>query len=102
MLIKFPVMFDIKEDWFFERFLFVSVAFPIYFCKFSLRLRTSKVLLAGFMLFVLYFRVLPDNTYSDSLTMTYIHGPLLLLSFIGVSFVSSQWKVAESRLNYVR
>ncbi len=33
VLIKLPVMFDITEDWFFERFLFVSVALPlsIYF-----------------------------------------------------------------------
>ncbi len=104
VFIKIPMMFDIGDDWFFERFLFVSVALPIsmYFCGFSIKQRTSKVLLAGFILFALNFGFVPEDSGSDSLTMAYIHGPLLLLSFIGVSFVSSQWKLTESRLNYIR
>ncbi|SON48551.1 hypothetical protein [Vibrio tapetis] len=104
VFIKIPMLFDINDDWFFERFLFMSVALPlsIYFCEFSLKQRISRVLLGGFVLFALYFGFVPESLDSDASTMAYIHGPLLLLSFIGVSFVSSQWKLAESRLNYVR
>jgi len=104
IIMKLPVMFDIDESWFFERFLSLAVALPLafYFCGSSLKQTPSKVVLAMLALFTLYFALIPDNSNSDSLIMAHIHGPLVLLSVIGLSFVAPKWRDAEQRLNYVR
>jgi hypothetical protein len=100
---KFPVIFSLADDWFYPRFLPIIVITPIilYFVNFKANTLTNRVLLAGVAFCTIVSWQMPELENSDSITMSQIHMPLLMLSILGISFTGAHWKKVVKRIEYL-
>ena len=104
MLVKLPEFINIPEDWFYLRFtpIIMIGALAIYFAK---KLDSNKikwVLLGSFAAAIVIGCLYPYYSRSASLTMSQIHLPLVLLSFLAIAFMGNEWRQAEAKLKYIR
>ena len=100
---KFPVIFSLAEDWFYPRFLPIILVTPIllYFVDFKNGGLRNRLLLAGVTFCTLISWQMPENTNSDSIVMSQIHMPLLMLSLLGIAFVGANWRQTTKRIEYL-
>jgi hypothetical protein len=100
---KFPVIFSLTDDWFYPRFLPIILITPIilYFIDFKNGSLRNRLLLAGVSFCALTSWQMPENINSDSITMSQIHMPLLMLSLLGFAFVGDNWKQVIKRIEYL-
>jgi len=100
---KFPVIFSLSDDWFYPRFLPIILITPIilYFVDLKNGGLRNRYLLAGVAFCVLTSWQMPVNINSDSIIMSQIHMPLLMLSLLGFAFVGANWKRATKRVEYL-
>lgn len=100
---KFPVIFSLSGDWFYPRFLPIILITPIiiYFVDFKNGGLRNHYLLAGVAFCVLTSWQMPENINSDSIIMSQIHMPLLMLSLLGIAFVGANWKQTIKRVEYL-
>ncbi|MCS5591197.1 MAG: hypothetical protein NZ775_01560 [Gammaproteobacteria bacterium] len=100
---KFPVIFSLADDWFYPRFLPIILVTPIilYFVDFKTNSLRNRCLLVGVAFCTLTSWQMPENISSDSITMSQIHMPLLMLSLLGVSFAGIHWRQTSKRIEYL-
>jgi len=100
---KFPVIFSLSDEWFYPRFLPIILITPIilYFVDFKNGGLRNRYLLAGAAFCVLTSWQMPENINSDSIIMSQIHMPLLMLSLLGIAFVGTNWKQTIKRVEYL-
>jgi len=100
---KFPVIFSLSNDWFYPRFLPIILITPIilYFIDFKNGGLRNRLLLAGVAFCALTSWQMPENINSDSITMSQIHMPLLMLSLLGFTFVGANWRRTTKRVEYL-
>jgi len=100
---KFPVIFSLSDDWFYPRFLPIILITPIilYFVNFKNGGLRNRFLLAGVAFCTLTSWQMPENINSDSITMSQIHMPLLMLSLLGFAFVDANWRQTIKRVEYL-
>ena len=100
---KFPVIFSLAEDWFYPRFLPIILVTPIllYFVDFKNGGLRNHLLLAGVAFCALISWQMPENTNSDSIVMSQIHMPLLMLSLLGIAFIGANWRQTTKRIEYL-
>jgi hypothetical protein len=100
---KFPVIFSLSDDWFYPRFLPIILITPIilYFVNFKNGGLRNRFLLAGVAFCTLTSWQMPENINSDSITMSQIHMPLLMLSLLGFVFVDANWRQTIKRVEYL-
>jgi hypothetical protein len=100
---KFPVIFSLSDDWFYPRFLPIILITPIilYFVNFKNGGLRNRFLLAGVAFCTLTSWQMPENINSDSITMSQIHTPLLMLSLLGFAFVDANWRQTIKRVEYL-
>jgi hypothetical protein len=100
---KFPVIFSLSDDWFYPKFLPIILIAPIilYFVDLKNGGLRNRLLLAGVAFCTLISWQMPENINSDSITMSQIHMPLLMLSLLGFAFVGANWKQTIKRVEYL-
>jgi len=102
---KMPFLFPIDSGWYYPRFtpLIVIAAVIAYFIKTNPASRKiQKVVITGLVASIVYLVALPNSNDSASITMALIHLPLFSLTLLAISFMSDNWRDAESRLNFIR
>jgi len=100
---KFPILFAIAEDWFYPRFIPIILITPIilYFVNFKSSGMIKYYLLTGVALCILTSGLMPYQNTSDSIAMSQIHMPLLMLSLLGLSFAGDSWRQIQKRIEYI-
>ena len=100
---KFPVIFTITEEWFYPRFIPIILIAPmiLYFVDFKASTPINRYLLAGVVLCVLTAGLMPNRSSSDSIIMSQIHMPLLMLSLLGLGFAGANWGQTIKRVEYL-
>ena len=100
---KFPVIFTITEEWFYPRFIPIILIAPmiLYFVDFKASTPINRYLLAGVVFCVLTAVLMPNRSSSDSIIMSQIHMPLLMLSLLGLGFAGANWGQTIKRVEYL-
>lgn len=104
-LVKLPAFFGIAGEWYYSRFavpLTVAALIGYFLTQHRKPIRlTSCVTLACLVCFV-FLAILPDRPKSDTLVLSLMHTPLVLWTFLGVSFCGSEWRSVRRGIEYVR
>jgi hypothetical protein len=102
---KIPAYVTVEEEWFYPRFIPVLVVAGLI-AYFNLVQRYQKTLHLASALFVglvlLLQWLFPFERHSDSLMMSALHMPMVLLSALGLVFSGGEWKSVKSRIEYIR
>jgi len=92
-----------------ERFLSRNISFIIfpllsaYFIwKQKLAFKQYLIPLLVIIIAAVYINLLPTNTESSSITLTFIHMPIFLWAILGYSFVGSNLQSSENRIHFLR
>ena len=92
-----------------ERFLSRNISFIIfpllsaYFIwKQKLAFKQYLIPLLAIIIAAVYINLLPTNTESSSITLTFIHMPIFLWAILGYSFVGSNLQSSENRIHFLR
>ncbi len=105
LLAKFPVIFDISEEFFYPRNIGFLV-FPFLTAYFGWKNNLSfkkTIFIIGFMLAsMLYINFLPNDLESDTLILACLHLPLLLWVIFGLSFTGKEFRHFNKRLEFLR
>ena len=104
VLAKFPVIFELAEDFFYPRNL-GFIIFPLltlYFAwKNKLKLKPILALSLAFLIPLVYINSLPSDSDSQTLVLACMHLPLILWAILGVSFIGGNMKNFEKRLAFL-
>lgn len=103
-LAKFPVFFDLREDFFFSRNL-SFIVFP-FLCAYFIRknklpFKAQIFPIVSILVAAVYINFLPDNENSDTLVLACIHLPLFLWGLLGLVFSGSKLTDLSKRLAYL-
>ena len=103
-LAKFPVFFDLREDFFFSRNL-SFIVFP-FLCAYFIRknklpFKAQIFPIVSILVAAVYINFLPDNENSDTLVLACIHLPLFLWGLLGFVFSGSKLTDLSKRLAYL-
>ena len=100
---KFPVIFSLADNWFYPRFLPIILIAPIilYFVDLKNGGLRNRYLLAGVAFCTITSWQMPESVNSDSIIMSQIHMPLLMLSLLGFAFVGANWRRTIKRIEYL-
>lgn len=102
---KFPAIFSIDEDYFFQRNI-GFVVFPFLTAYFAWRnkLSSTKIIVLSTitLLSILYINYLPDISISDTLILSCIHIVLFLWSIMGYSFTTELKNASTKRLAFLK
>lgn len=104
LLIKLPYMFEIPNWWFQSRFSPVIVigALVVYFLMKSSDHKTRISLAGGLFICALVSGLMPSQESSDSIIMSQLHLPLVLMSILGLAYMKNEWREFEARIGYIR
>jgi hypothetical protein len=104
LLIKLPAFFPIEEKWYYPRFIPFAIFSMLvaYFYRRIEEIYLKIVVLSSMVICFLIAITLPHHATSDSLTMSQIHMPLVLLTLLGVAFMARSWRRSDARLLYIR
>lgn len=105
ILIKFPAIFSIGEEFFYPRntSIIVFTALTVYFVKKNKLSVNKTIWISAFVLISLvYINLLPNNPESNTLTLACIHLPLLLWGMFGLSFLGNEPHGFLKRLEFLR
>ena len=105
LLAKLPDLLSLDKAVYYPRnvgFIVFPILMSWFGWKNSVSVRTGAWL-AGFVLLTAGFiNALPLGSYSDTLTLSCIHLPLLLWSLLGFVFGGGRWKAGLNGLGFVR
>lgn len=105
-LTKIPVFFLIDSEWFYPRYapLIVFTSLITYFLITTPNIKIRKIVIFSMAICSAYLMVLPQNSDSDSasVTMALVHLPLFSFSLLAVSFMSENWQSVEARIDFIR
>lgn len=103
-LAKFPAIFGITEDNFYQRNIGFIVFLPLtaYFIwKNKLKTRTQLIIFCSLALSSIFINVLPKTLPKDTLMLSCIHLPLILWSVLGFAYVGTMNAIGE-RLSFLK
>lgn len=105
LFIKLPIIFSLTEVWYYTRFAPMIVLFSLI-VYFGLRQRPGAQIIRSICAIIAAvlatMLLLPDTDTSASIIMAILHAPLVLWSALGLTFTSSDWRSATTRLDYLR
>jgi hypothetical protein len=104
-LVKTPMFLSIPDEWFYTRFIPIILVSTLilYFIVNNPIGPLQRIFVSGGVFFsVLFMTFLPNEKSSATIIMSQIHMPLLLLSILAITFMSSSWKSSASRLKFIR
>jgi len=102
---KIPAMLNIPEDFFFPRnfsFLVLPMLMAFFAWKQKLPSQIMGILAAITLMCLLYTNLLPDLPNSDTLSLVFIHLPILLWGLLGWAFVGEKHRELGRRLDYLK
>lgn len=110
LIAKIPDFFASKfyfnsEDVFYSRnigFIVFPTLIAYFAWKSQLPMKRLYALLGAIVISAIYINLLPYNPQSDTLVLACFHLPLLLWSFLGVSFVGNEFTNVQRRLDFLR
>ena len=105
LIAKFPSFFEWDEEFFYPRnFGFLALGgTSIYHLWINGWNRTSVLpVVSVFLLSMIYVHVLPHNPNSATLTLAFIHLPLLLMAATAISFGREHPCSGQNRLDFLR
>lgn len=108
LLIKVPQWFDqiTNSDLYYMRNVFISIFFGLSVYNFITQPKVNlKLILVSLLIFTIsaiYINLLPQNEYSDSIKLAYLHMPLLLWCLYGLVFVDFKVKDSSKRIEYLK
>ncbi|GGD07652.1 hypothetical protein [Halopseudomonas salina] len=102
-LVKLHALPFVEDEWYLPRFvpLIVIGTLIVYFLATSAR-SSSRMSLSGLAACVALAALLPSAEGSDTVTMAFIHLPLVVLSVLALAFMGDDWRSSWSRSLYVR
>jgi hypothetical protein len=103
-IVKFPIIFNLKEDVFFAKNISFLV-FPFMCFYFLWKNKDSfkkYVIVFSIILISVVYINLVFVDVSDTIFLSQIHLPLFIWSLVGISFVGNNYKSEELRLNFLR
>lgn len=105
LIAKLPDLMGIDPDYFYPRNISFAV-FPfltLYF-TWKQKIATNRMVfaLASIVASAIYINVLPGGDASDTLVLACIHLPLFLWVVLGFTFVGSQLKNYQERINFLK
>jgi hypothetical protein len=107
-LIKIPAMFNIEltEFIFYEKngSIIVFFGLTLYAIWINRISEKMKLVITGllFLIPLIYINCLPSVCVSDSVTLAYIHLPLLMWCIYGLVYIDFNYKDIPRRLDYIR
>lgn len=105
VIAKIPVIFGIKDDFFFPRNI-GFIVFPVLYIYFAVknRLSAGKLIFLGVSVLVSLFFInsLPDSGKSDTLVLSCIHLLLVLWSLAAFSFTGDLNNSYDKRLSFLK
>jgi len=105
LIVKIPELTGIEKDFFYPRNLsFVVFPFLTAYFAWKQKIEPKKIfiVLAVFLISILYINFLPNNIKSDTLILACIHLPLFLWTALGFMFVGDQLENYQKRLDFLR
>ncbi|ACT92772.1 hypothetical protein [Dyadobacter fermentans] len=105
LLAKLPEIFSIQEDFFYPRNLgfIVGPALMAYFAwKNNITWKTRGLAIVLLAVAAIFINWLPRDQHSDTLILSCIHLPLLLLSMLGIAFHGGKWNRDTNWLEFLR
>lgn len=107
-LIKIPQLFDInlKDYFFYEKNAGLVVLFGLSLYAFLTKdlIKTRQLLIASsvFIISAIYINFLPSNRESHSVTLAYIHLPLMIWCLYGLIFIDFNTQDKFKRIDYIK
>lgn len=105
LIAKIPVLFQINEDFFYQRnigFIVFPALMAFFVWKNEMHKRNIIVLAGATLAGLVYINLLPDVNTSDTLVLACIHLALFLWSLLGFAFVGDRSNVGEKRLGFLK
>ncbi|MFC2089880.1 DUF4153 domain-containing protein [Bacteroidota bacterium] len=108
LLIEIPRIFSVDQEnfQFYEKnaglIVFLGLSLYVYLTKGSYH--TKQLVISAFVFLVsfLYINMLPSNKESDSITLAYIHLPLMIWSLFGLIYIDFNLKNLNKRIDYLK
>lgn len=100
-LIKLPTFVPVETSWYYPRFgpFFVVAALAAYFLTQAGK-TTVGVVTAAFSVCAAALWLLPDVD-ADSIRMSLLHMPVVLLGLLGLAFMGRDWRSPAARIRYI-
>ncbi|MBE0639996.1 MAG: DUF4153 domain-containing protein [Bacteroidales bacterium] len=108
LLIKLPQLlgFSAEESLFYEKnaglIVFFGLSFFAFLTKGAFNPKQLIVVIAVFILSAVYINLLPSHSYSHSVTLAYIHLPLMIWCLYGLVFTDFDMKDKDKRMDYLK
>ena len=105
LIAHIPNFTSIDQEYFFSRNI-SFVVFPVlsaYFIwKQKLAFKQWLFPLLATFIAAIYINLLPNNTSSSTITLSFIHMPIFLWAIFGYSFLGEHVKSSQSRISFLR
>lgn len=107
-LVKIPDIFNVSlNDFiFYEKnaalIVFFGLTFYVVCAERVFDLKRVALILITFIIFAVYVNLLPSVTDSDSITLVYLHLPLLLWSIFGLVYIDFDYRGKIRRIEFIR
>jgi hypothetical protein len=82
--------------------VFLGLTFYVVWAERVFDLKRVALILITFIILAVYVNLLPSVTDSDSITLVYLHLPLLLWSIFGFVYINFNYKDKLKRIEYIR
>jgi len=96
---------NVNIELFFTRnaaFLIIPFVSAYFIFKQQLLLKTKVIVGILLLLLACYINLLPNNIQSSSITLVYIHLPMLLWSILGYAYLGNEFLSNEKRINFLK
>jgi hypothetical protein len=96
---------NVNIELFFTRnaaFLIIPFITAYFIFKQHLFLKTKVIVGILLLLLACYINLLPNNPMSSSITLVYIHLPMLLWSILGYAYLGNAFLSNEKRINFLK
>lgn len=105
LIAKIPDFTGLTQEYYYPRnvaFILFPMLSVYFFWKNGSPLKTIIISAVLFVAAAVYINLLPVNDNSDTLILACIHLPLFLWALTGISFMGSNWRYTQRRLDYLR
>jgi hypothetical protein len=95
----------VNQEQFFSRntsFLIMPFITVYYIWKQGISVKAKAAILFTLIVLATYMNCLPNNSYSSSVMLVYIHIPLLLWSILGYGYLGNEIGNAEKRIQFLK
>lgn len=107
-LIKIPAVFniDLQSSFFYEKnaglIFFLGLSLYAVLVDKQLNLMHYTISFLVFLIPALYINLLPSNSDSNSITLAYIHMPLLMWCIYGIVYMGFDLKNKQKRIEFIK